>query len=174
MLRDSVVNVLKARMAQSPVLKLRRAEPAPPRADRACLALSPSPHGCSHALCRWPLCLFSLPPLLHSPAFPHSLLFPLPLPQLQARPRSNAMAVDPRQVVAGFLTLSMFVMLGNMIKHDHFSSSTEVCCSEDLPFSLSRFPFPGRSDGRSLPLLDLAVRKQVPCENHSHVSFANL
>ncbi|KAF8694902.1 hypothetical protein HU200_038005 [Digitaria exilis] len=35
------------------------------------------------------------------------------------------MAVDPRQVVAGFLTLSMFVMLGNMIKHDHFSSSTE-------------------------------------------------
>ncbi|CAL5073530.1 unnamed protein product [Urochloa decumbens] len=32
------------------------------------------------------------------------------------------MAVDPRQVVAGFLTLSMFVMLGNMIKHDHFSS----------------------------------------------------
>ncbi|KAL6846830.1 hypothetical protein ACP4OV_024278 [Aristida adscensionis] len=36
------------------------------------------------------------------------------------------MAVDPRQVVAGFLTLSMFVMLGNMIKHDHFSSSTEL------------------------------------------------
>ncbi|GJM98374.1 hypothetical protein PR202_ga15381 [Eleusine coracana subsp. coracana] len=35
------------------------------------------------------------------------------------------MAVDPRQVVAGFLTLSMFVMLGNMIKHDHFSSGTE-------------------------------------------------
>jgi hypothetical protein len=36
------------------------------------------------------------------------------------------MAVDPRQVVAGFLTLSMFVMLGNMIKHDHFSPVTEV------------------------------------------------
>ncbi|XP_062199864.1 protein MANNAN SYNTHESIS-RELATED 1-like [Phragmites australis] len=34
------------------------------------------------------------------------------------------MAVDPRQVVAGFLTLSMFVMLGNMIKHDHFSSGS--------------------------------------------------
>uniref|UniRef100_A0A0D3H8J0 O-fucosyltransferase family protein n=1 Tax=Oryza barthii TaxID=65489 RepID=A0A0D3H8J0_9ORYZ len=31
------------------------------------------------------------------------------------------MAVDPRHVVAGFLTLSMFVMLGNMIKHDHFT-----------------------------------------------------
>jgi hypothetical protein len=34
--------------------------------------------------------------------------------------------VDPRQVVAGFLTLSMFVMLGNMIKHDHFTSVSEV------------------------------------------------
>jgi hypothetical protein len=31
--------------------------------------------------------------------------------------------VDPRQVVAGFLTLSMFLMLGNMIKHDHFSTA---------------------------------------------------
>ncbi|XP_006660799.1 protein MANNAN SYNTHESIS-RELATED 1-like [Oryza brachyantha] len=31
------------------------------------------------------------------------------------------MTVDPRQLVAGFLTLSMFVMLGNMIKHDHFT-----------------------------------------------------
>ncbi|VAI19254.1 unnamed protein product [Triticum turgidum subsp. durum] len=34
--------------------------------------------------------------------------------------------VDPRQVLAGFLTLSMFVMLGNMIKHDHFTSVSEV------------------------------------------------
>ncbi|XP_047047165.1 protein MANNAN SYNTHESIS-RELATED 1-like [Lolium rigidum] len=34
--------------------------------------------------------------------------------------------VDPRQVVAGFLTLSMFVMLGNMIKHDHFTSVSEL------------------------------------------------
>ena len=32
------------------------------------------------------------------------------------------MAVDPRQVVAGFLTISMFAMLGNMIKRDHFDS----------------------------------------------------
>ncbi|KAJ1290258.1 hypothetical protein BS78_02G229400 [Paspalum vaginatum] len=36
------------------------------------------------------------------------------------------MAVDPRQVVAGFLTLSMFVMLGNMIRHDHFSPAPEL------------------------------------------------
>ncbi|XP_020157059.1 protein MANNAN SYNTHESIS-RELATED 1 [Aegilops tauschii subsp. strangulata] len=34
--------------------------------------------------------------------------------------------VDPRQVLAGFLTLSMFVMLGNMIKHDHFTSVSEL------------------------------------------------
>ncbi|CAL9102803.1 unnamed protein product [Musa textilis] len=32
------------------------------------------------------------------------------------------MAVDPRQVVAGFLTIAMFAMLGNMIKRDHFDS----------------------------------------------------
>lgn len=32
------------------------------------------------------------------------------------------MAVDPRQVVAGVLTVTMFVMLGNMIKRDHFDS----------------------------------------------------
>ncbi|ONK58606.1 uncharacterized protein A4U43_C09F14790 [Asparagus officinalis] len=32
------------------------------------------------------------------------------------------MAFDLRQVVAAFLTLSMFTMLGNMIKQDHFDS----------------------------------------------------
>ncbi|KAJ3676863.1 hypothetical protein LUZ60_002587 [Juncus effusus] len=39
------------------------------------------------------------------------------------------MAVDFRQVVAGFLTLSMFVMLANMIKTDHFSSSSSELSS---------------------------------------------
>lgn len=34
------------------------------------------------------------------------------------------MGVDLRQVVAGILTLTMFVMLGNMIKRDHFDSIT--------------------------------------------------
>ena len=58
------------------------------------------------------------------------------------------MAVDPRQVVAGFLTLSMFVMLGNMIKHDHFSPVTEVYFLPS-PLSLS---FPGYGGGRSLVL----------------------
>ncbi|XP_059458642.1 protein MANNAN SYNTHESIS-RELATED 1-like [Corylus avellana] len=35
------------------------------------------------------------------------------------------MGVDLRQVVAGILTLTMFVMLGNMIKRDHFDSAEE-------------------------------------------------
>jgi hypothetical protein len=43
--------------------------------------------------------------------------------------------VDPRQVVAGFLTLSMFVMLGNMIKHDHFTSVSEVISGRVPPLS---------------------------------------
>lgn len=30
------------------------------------------------------------------------------------------MGIDPRQIVAGVLTVTMFVMLGNMIKRDHF------------------------------------------------------
>lgn len=33
------------------------------------------------------------------------------------------MGVDLRQVVAGILTLTMFVMLGQMIKRDHFDSA---------------------------------------------------
>ncbi|KAF8760433.1 hypothetical protein HU200_010169 [Digitaria exilis] len=58
------------------------------------------------------------------------------------------MAVDPRQVVAGFLTLSMFVMLGNMIKHDHFSSSTELdflkkilgCYEAEVSIAIGKLP----------------------------------
>ncbi|KHN24632.1 hypothetical protein glysoja_032276 [Glycine soja] len=30
--------------------------------------------------------------------------------------------MDLRQALAGLLTLSMFIMLGNMIKKDHFDS----------------------------------------------------
>ncbi|KAI0511119.1 hypothetical protein KFK09_011742 [Dendrobium nobile] len=32
------------------------------------------------------------------------------------------MAVDPRQILGAFLTISMFAMLGNMIKRDHFDA----------------------------------------------------
>ncbi|KAL3632814.1 hypothetical protein CASFOL_025798 [Castilleja foliolosa] len=33
------------------------------------------------------------------------------------------MAVDPRQILAGVLTMTMFVMIGNMIKRDHFDDA---------------------------------------------------
>lgn len=36
------------------------------------------------------------------------------------RERDREMGVDLRQVVAGILTVTMFVMLGHMIKRDHF------------------------------------------------------
>ncbi|KAJ7952036.1 O-fucosyltransferase family protein [Quillaja saponaria] len=44
------------------------------------------------------------------------------------------MAVDLRQVVAGILTLTMFVMLGNMIKRDHFDSEILPGVVEDANF----------------------------------------
>lgn len=39
------------------------------------------------------------------------------------------MGIDPRQIVAGVLTVTMFLMLGNMIKRDHFDApiSHHVC-----------------------------------------------
>ncbi|CAA0829545.1 O-fucosyltransferase family protein [Striga hermonthica] len=36
------------------------------------------------------------------------------------------MAVDPRQVLAGVLTMTMFLMLGNMIKRDHFDATHPI------------------------------------------------
>lgn len=48
------------------------------------------------------------------------------------------MGVDLRQVVAGVLTLTMFVMLGNMIKRDHFDS-----VEEKLPGGSSDVNFDG-------------------------------
>lgn len=49
--------------------------------------------------------------------------------------------VDPRQIVAGFLTLTMFVMLGHMIKRDHFDSHSEVRMSPSKknPFQVAKF-----------------------------------
>lgn len=97
------------------------AEPAPPRADRACLALSSS-HPPSLSVVVAPLLPSSPlphPTPLHSP--PRAPCFHSHSPGRRGS-GSAQMAVDPRQVVAGFLTFSMFIMLGNMIKHDHFSS----------------------------------------------------
>ncbi|XP_020232224.1 protein MANNAN SYNTHESIS-RELATED 1 isoform X1 [Cajanus cajan] len=51
------------------------------------------------------------------------------------------MGVDLRQGVAGVLTLTMFVMLGNMIKRDHFDSLQEKLPggSEDANFQSAQF-----------------------------------
>lgn len=62
----------------------------------------------------------------HSPA-PHCTL---ELSRVGGAERSK-MGVDPRQVLAGVLTITMFVMLGDMIKRDHFDSQ--------LPVRLSSF-----------------------------------
>ncbi|XP_057457457.1 protein MANNAN SYNTHESIS-RELATED 1-like isoform X2 [Lotus japonicus] len=49
------------------------------------------------------------------------------------------MGVDLRQVVAGVLTLTMFVMLGNMIKTDHFDSLQLPGTMEDSNFETAKF-----------------------------------
>ncbi|KAH7674737.1 GDP-fucose protein O-fucosyltransferase protein [Dioscorea alata] len=45
------------------------------------------------------------------------------------------MAIDPRHILAGILTLAMFAMLGNMIKKDHFDSFDDGIRS-DVHFSV--------------------------------------
>ncbi|KAI5679545.1 hypothetical protein M9H77_00772 [Catharanthus roseus] len=89
------------------------------------------------------------------------------------------MAVDPRQVVAGVLTLTMFVMLGNMIKRDHFESPQVVSrsslsllpdTSKSLEHSLVKLPKGGdvqwQNDGSTLkqcwskPLLEETDQSQ--------------
>lgn len=47
--------------------------------------------------------------------------------------------MDLRQVVAGILTITMFVMLGNMIKREHFDPPNVSADSRGLHDS---FPFP--------------------------------
>ncbi|KAF7814673.1 protein MANNAN SYNTHESIS-RELATED 1-like [Senna tora] len=50
------------------------------------------------------------------------------------------MGVDLRQVVAGILTLTMFVMLGNMIKRDHFDSvEDKLPGTESASFENAKF-----------------------------------
>ncbi|CAH9090554.1 unnamed protein product [Cuscuta epithymum] len=62
------------------------------------------------------------------------------------------MAVDPRQLVAGVLTIAMFVMLGNMIKRDHFDPAPASIhgTSKTSELSLPGGDGPWKSDGVSL------------------------
>ncbi|XP_057535533.1 protein MANNAN SYNTHESIS-RELATED 1-like [Amaranthus tricolor] len=48
----------------------------------------------------------------------------------------TSIMVEPRQILAGFLTVTMFVMLAHMIKRDHFSSHSQVRMS---PSQTTRF-----------------------------------
>ncbi|PKA51376.1 Uncharacterized protein AXF42_Ash002741 [Apostasia shenzhenica] len=71
------------------------------------------------------------------------------------------MAVDPRHILAGFLTISMFAMLGNMIKRDHFDSlqmtlplqsGVNVMKFEENKFSIASLVTknPWKEDGQQL------------------------
>ncbi|KAK9734148.1 hypothetical protein RND81_04G118400 [Saponaria officinalis] len=56
----------------------------------------------------------------------------------------SSVIVDPRQILAGFLTVTMFVMLAHMIKREHFSSNSQVKMStttttEKTPFEDTKF-----------------------------------
>ncbi|EYU21223.1 hypothetical protein ABFS83_09G126300 [Erythranthe nasuta] len=82
------------------------------------------------------------------------------------------MAVDPRQVLAGVLTMTMFVMLGNMIKRDHFDSAhpavhnTNKASDHGLASVTKGADGPWKEDGLSLkqcwqkPILEEAIDSQ--------------
>ncbi|KAK3411182.1 hypothetical protein EUGRSUZ_J03159 [Eucalyptus grandis] len=71
------------------------------------------------------------------------------------------MGVDLRQVVAGILTITMFVMLGQMIKRDHFDSVEEKLpgLSDDARFDDSKL------EGKSL--VSLSKRNKGPWKEES-------
>ena len=51
--------------------------------------------------------------------------------------------MDLRQVVAGALTLAMFVMLGDMIKRDHFDSleKDQLLGTDDVNFESGKLDY---------------------------------
>ncbi|XP_022953865.1 protein MANNAN SYNTHESIS-RELATED 2 isoform X2 [Cucurbita moschata] len=63
------------------------------------------------------------------------------------------MGVDLRQVLAGILTLTMFVMLGHMIKRDHFDSVQE------------KFPGPTKDVAKVTPVRSLNKKGAIPWKN---------
>lgn len=66
------------------------------------------------------------------------------------------MAVDARQVVAAFLTIAMFVMLGSMIKRDHFDNvEVQLPLTSSVKYGASDIPVehhkgPWKEDGEVL------------------------
>ncbi|KAG8388468.1 hypothetical protein BUALT_Bualt02G0128900 [Buddleja alternifolia] len=98
----------------------------------------------------------------------------------QRRLRSISMAVDPRQVLAGFLTVTMFVMLGNMIKHDHFDSlhptvhNTNKASEDGVVSSVTKglVSGPWKEDGLTFkPCWEKPVLED-PDESQGYVTFS--
>ncbi|KAI3455722.1 hypothetical protein Pfo_012385 [Paulownia fortunei] len=88
------------------------------------------------------------------------------------------MAVDPRQVLAGVLTLTMFVMLGNMIKRDHFDSAhptvhdTNKASKHGLATVTKGADDPWKEDGLTLkPCWQKPVLEEAD-ESQGYVTFS--
>ncbi|KAK4479220.1 hypothetical protein RD792_014731 [Penstemon davidsonii] len=88
------------------------------------------------------------------------------------------MAVDPRQVLAGVLTLTMFVMLGNMIKRDHFDSvhptvhNTNKASEHGLASVAKGADGPWKEDGLTMkPCWEKPVLEEVD-ESQGYITFS--
>ena len=51
----------------------------------------------------------------------------------------SSVLVDPRQILAGFLTFTMFAMLAHMIKREHFDSKVYLFLSHFIFFISFKF-----------------------------------
>ncbi|KAL0319525.1 UNVERIFIED_CONTAM: protein MANNAN SYNTHESIS-RELATED 2 [Sesamum angustifolium] len=87
------------------------------------------------------------------------------------------MAVDPRHVLAGILTLTMFLMLGDMIKRDHFDSThptvhdTKKASDHTLASVAKGADGPWKEDGLTLkPCWQKPVLKEADESQEYHVS----
>ncbi|KAL0341762.1 UNVERIFIED_CONTAM: protein MANNAN SYNTHESIS-RELATED 1 [Sesamum calycinum] len=88
------------------------------------------------------------------------------------------MAVDPRHVLAGILTLTMFLMLGDMIKRDHFDSThptvhdTKKASDHTLASVAKGADGPWKEDGLTLkPCWQKPVLKEAD-ESQGYVTFS--
>lgn len=88
------------------------------------------------------------------------------------------MAVDPRQVLAGVLTVTMFVMLGDMIKRDHFDSphptvhNTNKASEHNLASVTKGADGPWKEDGVTLkPCWQKPVLEEAD-ESQGYVTFS--
>lgn len=86
------------------------------------------------------------------------------------------MAVDPRQILAGVLTVTMFVMLGDMIKRDHFDPpaihNTNKASEQGIVSVTKEDDGPWKEDGLTLkPCWEKPVLEE-PEESKGHITFS--